>query len=67
MTNRYYDLLASIASTDEFIVQMFLFSVAAVLGYQTLGWLPAWLIRPMRYGYLASLLVLFFTTVFFSR
>ena len=53
MTDCYYVLLASIQATDDFILKMFLYSLAAVSAYPVLGWTPAWMRRPAQTIYLA--------------
>lgn len=64
MTSRYDVLIASIAASNLFIVQMFLIAFAAVIAYPILAWTPAWMRRHAEHIYLASLLGLFFATVF---
>lgn len=66
MTSRYDLLIESISASNLFIVQMFLFAFAAVIAYPILGWTPAWMQKPARYLYLATLLGGFFVTVFFG-
>jgi hypothetical protein len=65
MTNRYDLLINAIAETDIFIVRMFLFALAVVLAYPILNWTPAWMRRPAKVLYLATLLAMFiFVTVY---
>lgn len=65
MTPRYELLITSIANADLFIVRMFLFAIAVVITYPVLNWTPAWMRRPAKYFYLASLLIMFiFVTVY---
>ncbi len=65
MTNRYELLINAINQSDSFLVKMFLFALIAVLAYPVLDWTPAFIRRPMRYGYLVFALAAFiFATVY---
>ena len=59
MTNRYDLLISAIGNSDLLIIRMFLFASVVVLAFPVLDWTPAWMRRPARYLYLASLLILF--------
>lgn len=62
---RYELLINAIHNTNNFITQMFLFALFAVIAYPALNWLPAWLVRPAKYLYLTALLAMsIFVTVY---
>lgn len=65
MTNRYELLITSIASSDRFLVQMFLFALIAVVAYRVLEWTPVFVRRFFQYVYLILGLACFiFVTVY---
>ena len=66
MTERYDLLISSIAATNLFMVQMFLFALVAVIAYPVLDWTPTWIRRPAKYLYLAFMLAAFLATVYFG-
>jgi hypothetical protein len=66
MTDRYDLLLASIAASNKFMVQMFIFALLAVIAYPVLNWTPVWMRRPAKYIYLALMLAAFILTTVLS-
>jgi hypothetical protein len=62
MTNRYDLLISSIAASNQFMVQMALFALVAVITYPVLEWMPAWVRRPAKYLYLVFMLAAFILT-----
>lgn len=63
--SRYELFINAMSQTNNFMVQMFLFALLAVIAYPVLDWTPALIRRPAKYIYLAFLLVAFiFTTVY---
>ena len=66
MTNRYAELLASIAATDEFILKCMLYVLALIITYLVLEWVPVFFRRFFKWLYLLYVLAAFiFVTVYF--
>lgn len=66
--NRYELLIQSIHDSNLFVVNLFLFTIFAVLAYPVLGWTPPFLRRPLQGFYLALVLIGFlFVTVYFGQ
>ena len=66
MTARYDLLLDAILTKNGMILNLFLFALAMVLAWYALDWTPAWMRRPARWCYVASLLIIFSATVIFG-
>lgn len=68
MTNRYDLLINAIRTTNTTILMLALFAVGMIVAYYTLDWTPAFMRRPAKYLYLATMLVLsLLTTVYFGQ
>lgn len=68
MTNRYDLLINAIRTTNETILMLALFAVLIITAYHSLVWTPAFMRRPAKYLYLATMLVLsVLTTVYFGQ
>jgi len=68
MTARYELLIEAINKSNDFILTMFLFALALVLGWHALNWVTPFLRRPLRVLYIASLIgMYFFVTVFLGQ
>ena len=59
MSGRYDLFVAALAESNHIIVQMFLYTLLGVVAYPVIEWTPAWMRRPLRYAYLAAMLIAF--------
>lgn len=66
MNDRYILLIASIAQANQTIIAVFVFAWCALLAYLVLGWNPEVLRKPMRVLYLAVMLFIFLTVLFYK-